>query len=418
MYRTICDTVVVGGGPAGLAAAAAARREGAGRVLIVERDSALGGILQQCIHPGFGLAYFNEELTGPEYAGRFMAEAESLGVEALLNTMVLDVFPEQRKIAAVSSANGLTEISFGSLVLAMGCRERTRGNIMIPGTRPAGVYTAGTAQRMINRQNERPGDRIVILGSGDIGMIMARRLTLEGAKVEAVVEIADFLAGLTRNRVQCLDDFGIPLYMSHTVTKITGNRRVEGVWIAEVDKQRRPIKGTERLIPCDTLLLSVGLIPENELSRGAGIELNPVTGGPSVDQHMQTSAAGVFAAGNVVHVNDLVDNVSFESENAGRNAALYALGKLPEPVRTVHVSAGDDVRYVCPHRLSLGGEERVRLYFRVSRPAKGVRIRAVSGGRVLAERKAFSVNPGEMERLDVTVSADTCPDLTVQVAEA
>lgn len=404
MYQITCDVAVVGAGPAGLAAAVSARKAGADKVLIVERDTGAGGILQQCIHAGFGLKYFQEELTGPEYAGRFARQAQELGVEILLDTMVLEVLPGQG-LVCVSAAHGIVQIQAGSVVLAMGCRERTRGALAIPGTRPAGVYTAGAAQRMINRQNEMVGRTVVILGSGDIGMIMARRLTLEGAKVIAVVEIMDYLAGLTRNRVQCLDDFGIPLKLSHTVTEIVGNRRVEGVKVAQVDAQRRPIPGTEEFYPCDTLLLSVGLIPENELSRSAQLELNPVTKGPVVDQFMQTSQPGVFAAGNVVHVNDLVDNVSHESEQAGHSAALYAMGAMPTPLGTLSTQAGSGVRYVCPQKLTrVRDAQPAHLYFRVSSPASQVTLRARVGDQILAQRKSARVSPGEMESLTVDVA--------------
>lgn len=404
MYQMKCDVAVVGAGPAGLAAAVSARKAGAEKVLIVERDTGVGGILQQCIHAGFGLKYFQEELTGPEYAGRFARQAQELGVEILMDTMVLEVVPGQG-LVCVSAAHGIVQIQAGSVVLAMGCRERTRGALAIPGTRPAGVYTAGAAQRMINRQNEMVGRTVVILGSGDIGMIMARRLSLEEAKVVAVVEIMDYLAGLTRNRVQCLDDFGIPLKLSHTVTEIVGNKRVEGVKVAQVDAQRRPIPGTEEFYPCDTLLLSVGLIPENELSRGAQLELNPVTKGPVVDQFMQTSQSGIFAAGNVVHVNDLVDNVSRESEQAGHSAALYAMGAMPAPLSTLPTQAGSGVRYVCPQKLTrVSGAQPARLYFRVSAPATQVTLRARVGDQILAQRKAARVSPGEMESLTVDVA--------------
>ena len=404
MYEMKCDVAVVGAGPAGLAAAVSARKAGAEKVLIVERDTGLGGILQQCIHAGFGLKYFQEELTGPEYAARFARQAQELGVEILLDTMVLEVLPGQG-LVCVSAAHGIVQIQAGSVVLAMGCRERTRGALAIPGTRPAGVYTAGAAQRMINRQNEMVGRTVVILGSGDIGMIMARRLSLEGAKVVAVVEIMDYLAGLTRNRVQCLDDFGIPLKLSHTVTEIVGSRRVEGVKVAQVDAQRRPIPGTEEFYPCDTLLLSVGLIPENELSRAARLELNPLTKGPVVDQFMQTSQPGVFAAGNVVHVNDLVDNVSRESEQAGRSAALYAMGAMPAALSTLPTQAGQGVRYVCPQKLTrVADAQPARLYFRVSAPAGPVTLRARVGEQILAQRKAARVSPGEMESLTVDVA--------------
>lgn len=401
MYEVKCDVAVVGAGPAGLAAAVAARKEGAEKVLLVERDTGIGGILQQCIHPGFGLNYFQQELTGPEYAGRFSDQARELGIETMMDTMVLEVLPGEG-LVCVNTTCGITHIRAKSVVLAMGCRERTRGALAIPGNRPAGVYTAGAAQRMINRQNEMVGRTVVILGSGDIGMIMARRLSLEGAKVLAVVEIMDYLAGLTRNRVQCLDDFGIPLKLSHTVTEIMGNKRVTGVKVAQVDAQRRPIPGTEEFYPCDTLLLSVGLIPENELTRSAEIAMSPVTNGPLVNQFMQTSAPSIFAAGNVVHVNDLVDNVSRESERAGRSAAQYALGKLASPLSTVPTSPGQGIRYVCPQRLERtrdGGS--AELYFRVTAPAHNVVLRARIGDQVAARRKVLRVSPGEMEHLSV-----------------
>jgi len=322
MVNRECDVAVIGAGPAGLAAAVAAREQGAQTVLVIERDSMPGGILHQCIHPGFGLTLFQEELTGPEYAQRYIDKANGAGVEFLLSTMVLEL--SGHALVCVNSAQGIVNVKASAVVLAMGCRERTRAGIRIPGTRPAGIYTAGAAQRLINRQNEMVGREAVILGSGDIGMIMARRLTLEGAKVAAVIEIMPYLTGLTRNRVQCLDDFGIPLYLSHTVTAVEGNERVTGVRVAKADANARPLPETERRIPCDTLLLSVGLIPENELSRSAQVEISPVTRGPVVNQYMQTSLPHVFACGNVVHVNDLVDNVSLESERAGRAAAMYA----------------------------------------------------------------------------------------------
>jgi NADPH-dependent 2,4-dienoyl-CoA reductase/sulfur reductase-like enzyme len=403
MLEMQCDVAVIGGGPAGLAAAAAAKEQGAPRVLIIERDNSLGGILQQCIHPGFGLSYYNEELTGPEYAGRFVDKALGLGVEPLLDTMVLEIQGGERTaILCANSKHGIIRIETKALVLAMGCRERTRGNLQIPGTRPAGIYTAGAAQRLINRQNMMVGREIVILGSGDIGMIMARRFTLEGAKVTAVVEIMDYLAGLTRNRVQCLDDFGIPLMFSHTVTWIAGNRRIEGVKVAQVDSQKKPVPGSEQFFTCDTLLLSVGLIPENELSRQAGIAINPLTNGPLVDQYMQTSAPGIFASGNVVHVNDLADNVSLESETAGREAARYALGTFPRSDKTVTCEAGTNIRYICPQELRIDNEDRdINLYFRVAAPDTGVRLRARLGDRELCSRKTVKVNPGEMEYLRV-----------------
>lgn len=418
MYEIQTDVVIVGGGPAGLSAAVAAKKEGAEKVLIIERDEKLGGILQQCIHPGFGLTYFHKELTGPEYAGHFKEEALALGAEVLLNSMVLEVIPEESAVICVNSEYGMTKVKAGSIVLAMVCRERTRAGIMIPGTRPAGVYTAGAAQRLVNRQNAVVGKNIVILGSGDIGMIMARRMTLEGAHVIAVVELMDFLAGLTRNKVQCLDDFGIPLKLSHTVTRIVGNERVEGVYIAQVDKDKKPIPETEEFIPCDTLLLSVGLIPENELSRGADVKISRITNGPEVNQYMQTSWDNVFACGNVVHVNDLVDNVTVESMNAGASAACYAMHKLPEANREVPSVTGENVRYLCPQRVKIGEEnETVRLFFRVLHPELDVVIRVKSGDKVLSEKKAKRVNPGEMCHVEVKTAEITGDDVTVEVVK-
>lgn len=418
MYEIQTDVVIVGGGPAGLSDAVAAKKEGAEKVLIIERDEKLGGILQQCIHPGFGLTYFHKELTGPEYAGHFKEEALALGAEVLLNSMVLEVIPEESAVICVNSEYGMTKVKAGSIVLAMGCRERTRAGIMIPGTRPAGVYTAGAAQRLVNRQNAVVGKNIVILGSGDIGMIMARRMTLEGAHVIAVVELMDFLAGLTRNKVQCLDDFGIPLKLSHTVTRIVGNERVEGVYIAQVDKDKKPIPETEEFIPCDTLLLSVGLIPENELSRGADVKISRITNGPEVNQYMQTSWDNVFACGNVVHVNDLVDNVTVESMNAGASAARYAMHKLPEANREVPSVTGENVRYLCPQRVKIGEEnETVRLFFRVLHPELDVVIRVKSGDKVLSEKKAKRVNPGEMCHVEVKTAEITGDDVTVEVVK-
>ncbi|RHO02430.1 FAD-dependent oxidoreductase [Clostridium sp. AF37-5AT] len=418
MYEIQTDVVIVGGGPAGLSAAVAAKKEGAEKVLIIERDEKLGGILQQCIHPGFGLTYFHKELTGPEYAGHFKEEALALGAEVLLNSMVLEVIPEESAVICVNSEYGMTKVKAGSIVLAMGCRERTRAGIMIPGTRPAGVYTAGAAQRLVNRQNAVVGKNIVILGSGDIGMIMARRMTLEGAHVIAVVELMDFLAGLTRNKVQCLDDFGIPLKLSHTVTRIVGNERVEGVYIAQVDKDKKPIPETEEFIPCDTLLLSVGLIPENELSRGADVKISRITNGPEVNQYMQTSWDNVFACGNVVHVNDLVDNVTVESMNAGASAARYAMHKLPEANREVPSVTGENVRYLCPQRVKIGEEnETVRLFFRVLHPELDVVIRVKSGDKVLSEKKAKRVNPGEMCHVEVKTAEITGDDVMVEVVK-
>lgn len=418
MYTITCDVAVIGAGPAGLSAAAEAKKEGAGKVLVIERDESVGGILQQCIHPGFGLTCFKEELTGPEFAGRFADQAYELGVEFLLNSMALEVNQKDGTVICINKEYGMTEIKAGSIILAMGCRERTRANIMIPGSRPAGVYTAGSAQRLVNRQNQMVGKKVVILGSGDIGMIMARRMTLEGAEVLAVIELMDYLAGLTRNKVQCLDDFGIPLYLSHTITNIVGYQRVEGITFAKVDENRRPIKETEQFIACDTLLLSVGLLPENELTRKAEIEMNRITNGPVVNQYMQTSAENVFACGNVVHVNDLADNVSVESAKAGKYAAQYAMGTLPQTQKTVANITGENVRYLCPHSLSVAKDnEKVSLYFRALHPDGKVTLVARSGDKILAKKKRPRVNPGEMEHIDFNTADIEGDSVTVEVVK-
>ena len=418
MNKKMCDVAVVGGGPAGLAAAVSARENGAEKVLVIERDHAVGGILQQCIHPGFGLMRFGEELSGPEYYSRFADQAEEIGVEYLLNAMVLEVDTDKKTVTCASGEFGLVTVEAKSIVLAMGCRERTRAGIVVPGTRPAGLYTAGSAQRLMNRQNIMVGKKVVILGSGDIGMIMARRMTLEGAEVVMVVEIMDCLQGLTRNRVQCLDDFGIPLKLAHTITKIEGDKRVTGVRIAPVDENRKPISEKEEYVECDTVLFSVGLIPENELSKKAGIRIHPVTNGPVVDQHLETSTPGVFACGNVVHVNDLVDNVSAESETAGKFAALYAMGKRKASDGETICKTGNNVRYICPQKIAKTDEnEKVCLYFRVLSPDKDVTLTVTDGEKVIAKKKEFRVSPGEMNHITVNTADITGSALTVSVVK-
>ncbi len=330
--------------------------------------------------------------------------------------MVLEVLPESNQILCANSEYGMTRVTAKSIVLAMGCRERTRANIQIPGTRPSGIYTAGAAQRLVNRQNAMVGKNVVILGSGDIGMIMARRMSLEGAKVLAVVEIMDFLAGLTRNKVQCLDDFGIPLKLKHTITRIAGSRRVEGVYVAQVDENKKPIPKTEEYIACDTLLLSVGLLPENELTRQAEIEISPVTNGPAVNQYMQTSVPSVFACGNVVHVNDLVDNVTTESLQAGKYAALYAMGQLEGEGREVESVTGNNVRYLCPQRLREEKGAKANLFFRVLAPELDVRIEARCQDRVIASKKERRVNPGEMCSIQIPLD-DVTDDVIINVVK-
>lgn len=387
------DIAVIGAGPAGLAAAIRAKEAGAENVVILERAEQLGGLLHQCVHNGFGLFYFNEDLTGPEYAHRFIEKATDSGVEGLLETMVTEITPE-RQIKAVSKEDGCITFTPGAIVLAMGCRERTRGAIGIPGTRPSGVLTAGTAQRFVNVEGFVPGKKIVILGSGDIGMIMARRLTLEGAKVEAVVEILPYTGGLIRNEVQCLHDFDIPLLLKHTVTQIHGEQRVEAVTTARLGDNNMPVAGTEKKIECDTLLLSVGLIPENELSQMAGVKIDPVTGGPIVDENRQTNVPGIFAGGNVVHVHDLVDNVSWESELAGESAARFASGAEGADGK-IRLKAGNNIRYVVPQTIS--GLSKATLYMRVSDMEEDVRLRI---GDVTSKGMRV-VKPSEMLKIEI-----------------
>jgi len=408
------DLVIIGGGPAGLAAAAAAFDAGlpAEEILILERDREPGGILNQCIHAGFGLHRFGEELSGPEYAGRYIDMVRERGIEIVTDAMVLSL-TDSREISFVSPSTGFVRLQAEAIILAMGCRERTRGALCIPGTRPAGVYTAGCAQRYVNVEGFMPGKKVVILGSGDIGLIMARRMTLEGAKVLCVCEIMPYSGGLARNIVQCLDDFGIPLHLSHTVTEIHGKDRVTGVTIAAVDEAngRRPIPGTEQYIECDTLLLSVGLIPENELTRGADIEMDRVTSGASVNQMRETSVPGIYACGNALHVHDLVDFVSEEAEIAGRAAAARILGTSEETKCTLPVKTGFGVRYSVPQRVEIGEHpEKTRLFFRVDNPRKKVRlIVADDAGNVLVKRAKAAVAPGEMESLEL--SAEILTDL-------
>ncbi|MFC1863673.1 NAD(P)/FAD-dependent oxidoreductase [Thermodesulfobacteriota bacterium] len=391
------DVAVIGGGPAGLSAAIKAKEYGLEKVVVIERGEHLGGLLDQCIHNGFGLTYFGEDLTGPEYAARFISKAEELGVESSLRCTVLRLSPERKML--LSDDKGLTELSAGAVVLAMGCRERTRESLNISGTRPSGIFTAGTAQRYVNIYGYVPGKEAVILGSGDVGMIMARRLSLEGVKVKAVVEVLPYAGGLIRNEVQCLQDFDIPLMLEHTVTKIHGDERLEAVTIARVDKGLNPIPGTEETITCDTLLISAGLIPENELSRMAGIKLDPLTGGAVVDSLMQTSVAGIFAGGNVLHVNDLVDNVTTEAEIGGTSAASFAAGNLKPMALKVNLKAGGNMRYVVPQMVTFG--EEVVISMRAREPAEKIHIRF---GNIV--NKYFRIiKPGQMVRLEISSSA-------------
>ena len=393
------DIVIIGGGPAGLAAAEAAVQAGARDVLILERDTRLGGILNQCIHNGFGLHTFKEELTGPEYAARFEAHVRALQIEYKLGTMVLSISPE-KTVTAVSREEGLVTIEAKAVILAMGCRERARGALNIPGFRPAGIFSAGTAQRLVNMEGYMPGREVVILGSGDIGLIMARRMTLEGAKVRVVAELQPYSGGLKRNIVQCLDDYGIPLKLSHTVTEIHGKERVTGVTISAVDENLKPIPGTEEFYSCDTLLLSVGLIPENELSTGAGVALSRVTNGPVVNESLETNVPGIFACGNVLHVHDLVDYVSEEAAAAGRAAAVYLQQGEQREDKAIHINASGGVRYTVPSIIRPAHmPETLTVRFRVDNIYKNRFVSVYFGDTRVQHRKKTVLAPGEMEQV-------------------
>ena len=395
------DIAIVGAGPAGLAAAAAAYDAGAKSIVLIEREAAPGGILNQCIHAGFGLHTFNEELTGPEYAARFIAKVNERGIDMLLSTMVLSI-AEDKTITAMNRTDGVFTIKPKAIVLCMGCRERSRGALNIPGFRPAGIYSAGTAQKLVNIMGYMPGREVVILGSGDIGLIMARRMTLEGAKVKVVAELMPYSGGLKRNIVQCLDDFGIPLKLSHTVVDIRGRERVEGVTIAEVGADLKPIAGTEEYYPCDTLLLSCGLIPENELSRGMGVGMHPVTGGPIVNESLETDIEGVFSAGNALHVHDLVDYVSEEAAAAGRNAAKYALGEstASSSAERIKIELAGGIRYAVPSVIDPAKvEENLTVRMRVGGIMKNKRLCVFINGNKELARPRQIMAPGEMEQV-------------------
>ena len=416
------DVLIIGGGPAGLAAAVGAYEGGIRDILILEREDALGGILKQCIHNGFGLHTFKEELTGPEYAQRFIDRVLEYGIPYQLNSMVLDI-SKDKVVTCVSRENGLQQFEAGSIILCMGCRERPRGALGIPGERCAGIFTAGTAQKLVNLEGYLPGKKVVILGSGDIGLIMARRMTFIGAKVLCCVELMPYSSGLKRNIVQCLNDYNIPLYLNHTVIDISGKDRVEGVTIAEVDSRSKPIPGTEQYIECDTLLLSVGLLPENELSEMAGVELSPNTSGAIVDETLQTSVPGIFAAGNVLHVHDLVDFVSEEAELAGKNAADFVRSTAANQSESRRrVVMGNGVNAIVPQLISAAPEQDVRVMFRPRAVYKNAKITASVGDKTLYSKKSKILAPGEMVNFtlskDELSAADPELPLTVMIEEA
>lgn len=414
------ELVIIGGGPGGLAAAIEARKNGIKDILVLERDKHLGGILQQCIHNGFGLHIFGEQLTGPEYAERFIEELKCLNIDYYNDTMVLNVNMD-RVITAVNPGSGIMNINAGAIILSMGCRERTRGALNIPGTRPAGVLTAGAAQRFINIEGYMVGKKAVILGSGDIGLIMARRMTLEGAKVKGVFELMPYSTGLKRNIVQCLDDFNIPLKFNHTVVRIHGRERLEGVTVAQVDENRKPLAGTEEHIECDTLLLSVGLIPENELSREAGIKMDKVTSGPLVDEAMQTSIPGIFACGNVVHVHDLVDFVTQESRLAGYGAAKYIKGELDSSNEPINTRGAKGIRYVVPQKINPKNvNDSVNFFMRADNVYNNVYLKVSDGDIVISKIRKNVVSPGEMENIKIekdVLSRIGSGELTFQLEE-